>query len=244
LELLVFCVFRWQIRHFQRIGLLLKFLVDVLFSFVHLIFLSDILINLILFYHFLVHFRYKPIPSILLALAIIIEILWNYIVWGYLVTCKFGTYLSRPLSALLFYVSHCSTVLTSPLTERGGLVTFFTTIESLWDLRLGLERWGLDGLTLPLCVLGIPRYLLNVFGCVLHGCYFEVLESNYLCQGLNISFKLDYTKSLNFSSNKVRTKSNLFVNNNKNESLIIDKPDYIKRVSLLMESNIKQILAI
>jgi hypothetical protein len=118
-----------------------------------------------------VHLWRKTIPSVFFAFMIVkrnICILGCNIIRCNFLICKLGSNFSGPLSAILFGMTHCTTVLTGSFSIGCGLVGFLNLIVGCVDLRFGLEWRDIDCGAFSLIVLSIPRDFFNVFGSILH----------------------------------------------------------------------------
>lgn len=135
-------MFCWQIGHFKRILLFPEFLIDVFFTFVQLVFLSDFFVNFVFLNDLFVHLWRKTIPSVFFAFMVVksnIGILGCDIIRCNFLICKLGPNFSGPLGAVLFGMTHCATVLAGPFSKGCGLVGFLNLIIGSVDLRFGLE---------------------------------------------------------------------------------------------------------
>lgn len=170
LKLLIFRIFCRQISHLKWILLFLKFLVDIFLPFIELVFLSDLLVNLVLLNHFFVHVWLKTIPSVFFALVIFEDDIFilSDVIWGNFLVCVLCTDFSWSLGTVFFCMTHCATVLACSFTVGCGLITFLDLIVWRVDLGFGLE-WGyVDGLAFSFVILCVPRDFLDVLWSVLH----------------------------------------------------------------------------
>lgn len=166
-----------------------ELLINILFTFIYFVFLSNFFIYFILLHYLFIHLRLKTVPSVFFTFFICLFVFDDYIIWSYFLVCKFCSNFSWSLCTLFFRMAHCTTILTRTFTIWCGLESFLSTIIQLTELRLWLKGWGVYWRTFSISVLSIPRYFFDKFGSILHDCYLIIFFSYKVWNTLENSFK-------------------------------------------------------